>query len=146
MLNGKKSNSWTMEEVHKKVDMRRFRHNEVNLDITYVAVEHRSLVKSRTRSLQWYAGSGFLTLGSVPPLFYLGGLMISYPLVVLVSDYFASLVCPLHRAQSTELDYSNWVLYSKGNGVPDYGFTSKYYDSKFVSSKELLKLTDRNKG
>ena len=79
MSNGKKSNSWTMEEVHKKVDMRRFRHNEVNLEITYVAVEHRSPVKSRTRSLQWYAGSGFLTLGSVPPLFYLGGLMISYP-------------------------------------------------------------------
>ena len=35
MSNVKKSNTWTMEEVHKKFDIMRFTHIDVNFDITY---------------------------------------------------------------------------------------------------------------
>ena len=36
MSNVKKSNTWTMEEVHKKIiDIMRFTHIDVNFDVTY---------------------------------------------------------------------------------------------------------------
>ena len=35
MSNVKKSNILTMEEVHKKIDVMRFAHIDVNFDITY---------------------------------------------------------------------------------------------------------------
>ena len=35
MSNVKKSNIWTMEEVHKKTDIMRFTHIDVNFDIRY---------------------------------------------------------------------------------------------------------------
>ena len=37
MSNVKKSNTWTMEEVHKKkqIDIMRFTHSDVNFDVTY---------------------------------------------------------------------------------------------------------------
>ena len=35
LKNIKRINSWTVEEVHeKKIDIRRFKHNEVNLEVT----------------------------------------------------------------------------------------------------------------
>ena len=35
MSNVKKSNTWTMEEVYKKIDIMRFTHIDLNFDVTY---------------------------------------------------------------------------------------------------------------
>ena len=35
MSNVKKSNTWTMEEVQKKIDIMRFTHIDVNFDVKY---------------------------------------------------------------------------------------------------------------